>query len=59
MSVHKGAALLFDSPPKAKVLLGGKPVLSFAEGGDSDWLRAALAGRSIATCIAATIRCWL
>jgi transposase len=44
MSDHRGAALLFDSLPNARVLLGDK-------GYDSDWLRAALAGRGITACI--------
>ncbi|MEZ5743189.1 MAG: IS5 family transposase [Sphingomonadaceae bacterium] len=44
MSDHKGAALLFSSLPKAKVLLGDK-------GYDSDWFRAALASQGIAACI--------
>lgn len=44
MSDHKGAALLFPSLPKAKVLLGDK-------GYDSDWFRAALESQGIATCI--------
>ena len=44
MSDHTGAALLFDSLPEAKVLLGDK-------GYDSDWLRTALAGRGIEACI--------
>lgn len=44
MSDHKGAALLFASLPKAKVLLGDK-------GYDSDWFRAALDSQGIAPCI--------
>jgi hypothetical protein len=37
MSDYKGAALMIDAFPKAKVLLGDK-------GYDADWFRAALAG---------------
>lgn len=44
MSDYKGAALMIDAFPKAKVLLGDK-------GYDADWLRAALAKRKITACI--------
>ena len=44
MSDHKGAALLFSSLPRAKVLLGDK-------GYDSDWFRAALESQGTAACI--------
>lgn len=44
MSDYKGAALMIDTLPRAKVLLGDK-------GYDADWLRAALADRGIAACI--------
>lgn len=44
MSDHRGAALLLEKLPHAKVLLGDK-------GYDSDWFRAALAHRGIEPCI--------
>jgi transposase len=44
MSDYKGAALMIDAFPKAKVLLGDK-------GYDADWFRAALGGREIIPCI--------
>lgn len=44
MSDYKGAALIIEALPKAKVLLGDR-------GYDADWLRAALAKRGIAACI--------
>jgi len=44
MSDHKGALLLFPALPAAKELLANK-------GYDSDWFRAALAGRGITACI--------
>ena len=44
MSDYKGAALMIDAFPKAKVLLGDK-------GYDADWFRAALADRKITACI--------
>ena len=44
MSDYKGAALMIDAFPKAKVLLGDK-------GYDADWFRAALAKRKITACI--------
>ena len=44
MSDYKGAALLFDALPPAKILLGDK-------GYDANWFRAALAERGIAACI--------
>ena len=44
MSDYKGAALMIDAFPKAKVLLGDK-------GYDANWLRVALAEREIAACI--------
>ena len=44
MSDYKGAALMVDAFPKAKVLLADK-------GYDADWFRAALAERKIAACI--------
>ncbi len=44
MSDYKGAALVFDALPPAKVLLGDR-------GYDADWFRQALAARGIAACI--------
>lgn len=44
MSDYKGAALMIDALPRAKVLLGDR-------GYDADWFRAALADRKIAACI--------
>jgi transposase len=44
MSDYKGAALMIDAFPKAKVLLGDK-------GYDADWFRAALGEREIIPCI--------
>lgn len=44
MSDYKGAALMIDAFPEAKVVLGDK-------GYDADWFRAALADRKIAACI--------
>ncbi len=44
MSDYKGAALMLDALPRAKVLLGDR-------GYDADWLRQALAARKIAACI--------
>lgn len=44
MSDHKGAALLLEKLPHARVLLGDK-------GYDSDWFRAALAHKGIEPCI--------
>ncbi|WP_156170784.1 IS5 family transposase [Croceicoccus naphthovorans] len=44
MSDFKGAALMLDSLPRAKALLGDK-------GYDADWFRAALANRGITACI--------
>ena len=44
MSDYKGAALMFDTLPKARVLIGDK-------GYDADWLRQALAARKITACI--------
>ena len=43
MSDYKGAALIIDAFPRAKVLLGDK-------GYDADWFRAALADRKITAC---------
>ena len=48
MSDFGGAALMLDALPKAKRLLGDKPVLSFAKGGyDADWFHYALIERGI------------
>ena len=44
MSDYKGAALMIDDLPPAKVLLGDK-------GYDADWLRDALAERGMQACI--------
>lgn len=44
MSDYKGAALMIDALPRAKVLLADR-------GYDADWFRAALAARDIAACI--------
>ena len=44
MSDCKGAALIVDALPRAKVLLGDR-------GYDADWFRTALATRGIAACI--------
>ena len=44
MSDYKGAALMIDAFPKAKVLLGDR-------GYDADWLRHALIERGITACI--------
>ena len=44
MSDYKGAALMIDALPRAKVMLADK-------GYDADWFRAALAARDIAPCI--------
>ena len=44
MSDYKGAALMIDSFPKAKVLLGDR-------GYDAKWFRDALAERNITVCI--------
>jgi transposase len=44
MSDYKGAALVIEALPKAKVLLGDR-------GYDADWFRAALTERGIAPCI--------
>jgi transposase len=44
MSDYKGAALMVDALPRAKVLLGDR-------GYDADWFRTALATRGIAACI--------
>lgn len=44
MSDYRGAALMIDALPKAKVLLGDR-------GYDADWFRAALADRKITACI--------
>ena len=44
MSDFKGAALMIDLFPKAKVLLGDK-------GYDADWFREALSNRKIQACI--------
>jgi transposase len=46
MSDYKGAALMLDSLPRAKVLLGDR-------GYDADWFREALANRNITACIPA------
>ena len=43
MSDYKGAALMIDALPRAKVLLADR-------GYDADWFRAALAARDIAAC---------
>ena len=44
MSDYKGAALMIEALPKAKVLLGDR-------GYDADWFRNALTARGIAPCI--------
>ena len=44
MSDYKGAALMIDALPRARVLLGDK-------GYDADWFRDALAKRGITPCI--------
>jgi transposase len=44
MSDYKGAALMIDALPRAKVLLGDK-------GYDADWFRQALIGRGTTPCI--------
>jgi transposase len=44
MSDYKGAALMLDALPHAKVLFGDR-------GYDADWFRKALAERDITTCI--------
>ena len=44
MSDDRGAAMLIDAFPKAKVLLGDR-------GSDADWLRQALTERGIEPCI--------
>jgi transposase len=44
MSDYKGAALMIDTLPKAKAMLGDR-------GYDADWLRAALIQRGITPCI--------
>jgi len=44
MSDYKGAALMIDALPKAKVMLGDR-------GYDADWFRHALAERGITPCI--------
>ncbi len=44
MSDYKGAALMIDALPKAKVLMGDR-------GYDADWFRNALIARGIAPCI--------
>ena len=44
MSDYKGAALMIQAFPAAKVLLGDK-------GYDADWFRSALADKGIAVCI--------
>ncbi|MBA3577822.1 MAG: IS5/IS1182 family transposase, partial [Sphingomonas sp.] len=44
MSDYKGAALMIDALPDAKVMLGDR-------GYDADWFRAALINRGIAPCI--------
>ncbi len=44
MSDYKGAVLMLDAIPRTKVLIGDR-------GYDADWLRPALAGRSITACI--------
>ncbi|MCF8709696.1 IS5 family transposase [Rhizorhapis sp. SPR117] len=44
MSDYKGAALMIDALPRAKVLLGDR-------GYDADWFRTALADRKITPCI--------
>lgn len=44
MSDYKGAALMIDSLPKAKALLGDR-------GYDADWFRNVLTARGIAPCI--------
>ena len=44
MNDYKGAALMIEALPKAKVLLGDS-------GYDSDWFRIALMARGIASCI--------
>ena len=44
MNDYKGAALMLDALPRAKVLLGDK-------GYDANWFRDALAARGIAACI--------
>ena len=44
MSDYKGAALMIEALPKAKVLLGDR-------GYDADWFRNALTARGIASCI--------
>ena len=44
MSDYKGAALMLEALPKAKVLIGDR-------GYDADWLRQAIADRNIAACI--------
>ena len=48
MSDYKGAALMIDTLPRAKALLGDR-------GYDADWFRAALAERGIAACIPSQI----
>ena len=44
MSDYKGAALMLEALPKAKVLIGDR-------GYDADWLRQTLADHKIAACI--------
>lgn len=44
MSDYKGAALMLDAIPRAKVLIADR-------GYDADWLRQALAARKISACI--------
>jgi len=44
MSDYKGAALMIDTLPKAKAMLGDR-------GYDADWFRDALAARGIVPCI--------
>jgi transposase len=44
MSDYDGAALMLDVLPKTKVLIGDR-------GYDADWLRQALAARSVTACI--------
>jgi transposase len=45
MSDYKGAALMIDALPKAKILLGDRGYM------DADWCRRALAERETTACI--------
>ena len=50
MSDYKGAALMFDVPPKATTMLGDR-------GYDASWFRSALTAKGLTPCILSKTNC--